>query len=114
MAYVPKFGHLWKMMFGVRDPDAAEGLFMEASIEFENGNLKDAQRMFLFGTRLDPNLGGNFYNHAVVTEKIEGASAAAIKAWERYCEAAERDPKQSREVLEKAKTHVSELRSKAR
>ena len=114
MPYVPKFRHLFKILFRRRDPAAAEGLFLEGSIEYEGGDLESARTMFLFGTQLDPNLAGNFFNLAVVTEKIEGPSSPkTIKAWRDFIDAAARDPRQSPAAVEKVRAHVAALEATA-
>mgnify|MGYP006288040485 CR=1 FL=1 len=113
MAYVPRFKTLFKVLFHVRDSAEAEGLFLEGSIEYENGNLEDARKMFLFGSRLDPHLAGNHYNLAIVTEKLQGASEKTIKAWEDYLEAAPHDPRQNVATREKVRKHIAELKTKA-
>lgn len=114
MAYVPKLRHLFKILFRLRDRDAAEGLFLEGSVEFDAGNYRDARLMFSYGTRLDPDMAGNFYNLAVVTEKLEGEAASAIAAWEDYVEAAGRDSRQSEATREKVRAHIRELKERAR
>jgi len=111
MAYVPKFRHLIKLVFGMRDPAAAEGLFLEGSIEFESGELETARTMFLYGTRLDPNLAGNFYNLAVATERLGRPRDEVVGRWEAYLEAADRDPRQSQEARERVRKHLATLRA---
>lgn len=111
MPYVPKFAHLLKILLRRRDTQAAEGLFLEGSIEYESGDLESARLMFYYGTRLDPNLAGNFYNLAVVVERQQGASPAAIRAWEEYLAAAERDPRQGEETRRNVREHLAQLKS---
>lgn len=110
MAYVPKFRHLFKILFHVRDSAAAEGLFLEGSIEFEAGDIETARLMFYYGTRLDPRLAGNFYNLAVAEERLHGPGPRAINAWENYLAAAEHDKRQSAEAKSKASEHLRQLR----
>ncbi|MBI5153610.1 hypothetical protein HZA57_00095 [Candidatus Poribacteria bacterium] len=112
MPYIPKLRHLFKILFRVRDPQAAEGLFLEGSIEFDNGQFETARMMFFFGTRLDPGLAGNFHNLAVTIEKIEGPGRKALTAWENYLRAAKSDTRQSAGAQERAAKHASDLRSK--
>lgn len=96
----------------MKDSAAAEGLFLEGSIEFENGDVETARLMFYYGTRLDPTLAGNFYNLAVAEEKLHGSGAKAIAAWEKYLDVAERDPRQSDEAKEKVREHLNKIRPK--
>lgn len=112
MAWAPRFSHLFKVLFRIRDVAAAEGLFLEGSIEFEAGNLDTARLMFFYGSRLDPETAGNFYNLAVVEEKTKGMHRDTLKAWEDYLAAAARDPRQSAEAREKVRGHVEEMKAK--
>lgn len=111
MPYIPKFSHLFKVLLRVRDRQAAEGLFLEGSIEFESGDPEAARRMFLYGTRLDPAFAGNFYNLAVAMEKLNGASRETVDAWEAYLHVAESDSKQSEETRQKVRQHVRDLKA---
>ncbi|MDK2970921.1 MAG: hypothetical protein PWP23_676 [Candidatus Sumerlaeota bacterium] len=113
MAYVPKLRHLFKIMFGIRDSQAAEGLFLEGSIEFESGDIESARLMFTYGTRLDPNLAGNFYNLGAVAEKCNAPAAERIAVWERYLAAAARDPRQPEETRERVRQRIQELKEGA-
>lgn len=112
MAYRPRFAHLWKVMFGLKDHAAAEGLFLEGQLEYEAGNTADAKLMFYFGRRLNPAFAGNFYNYAVVIEKTEGQTRKALKAWEEYLGAAAGDPKQSAELQERVRKHVEDMKGR--
>ncbi len=111
MSWAPRFSHLLKIAFRLRDTTAAEGLFMEGSIEFENGNIETARLMFYYGTRLDPEMAGNFYNLAVVTERLRGPCRETIDAWERYIAVAEKDARQSADSCEKARQHLAQLKN---
>jgi len=112
MAWAPRFSHLFKILLRIRDRPAAEGLFLEGSIEFEAGNVESARLMFYYGTRLDPDMAGNFYNLAVVEEKTRGAHAKTVEAWENYLAAAGRDPRQGAEAQAKVRAHVAEMKTK--
>ncbi|MBX3728457.1 MAG: hypothetical protein KF858_04660 [Candidatus Sumerlaeia bacterium] len=114
MAWAPRLSHLIKILLRRRDPAAAEGLFLEGSIEFENGDAETARLMFLYGTRLDPDMAGNFYNLAVATEKLDGNSPRTLAAWEAYLAAAERDPRQPQETRNKVREHVRTLKADPR
>lgn len=109
MAYVPKFSHLFKILLRRTDPAAAEGLFLEGSIEFEAGNHEDALLMFTYGTRLDPGFAGNYYNRAVTLEKRAAPPSACLAAWRDYLAAAQRDPRQKEEARRTARARISEL-----
>lgn len=111
MAYVPKLTHLFKIMLRMRDRAAAEGLFLEGSIEYEGGDTENARLMFYYGTRLDPTLAGNFYNYAAATEKLKGPGEETIAAWEAYLDAATRDRLQPADQREKVRVHVAELKA---
>ncbi len=111
MTYVPRLRHLLKIALRLRDPQAAEGLFLEGSIEFESGDVETARLMFYYGTRLDPRLAGNFYNYAVATETLNRPMKEIVLAWENYLSAAEKDPRQSATAIDRARRHVAELKS---
>lgn len=111
MSYTPRFRHLFKMLVGLRDPQAAEGLFLEGSIEFEAGDLETARTMFLYGTRLDPRMAGNFYNLAVATERLGRPNKEVLRRWEDYLAAAQRDPRQSATQIDLARKHLAELKA---
>ncbi len=113
MSWAPKFTLLLKIAFRLRDTAAAEGLFLEGSVEFESGNVETARLMFYYGTRLDPAMAGNFYNLAFALERIEGPTARTIAAWERYLEVARDDRRQSPADREKAAAHLAALKSRA-
>ena len=109
MAYVPRWSHLIKMTFGLRDRAAAEGLFYSGSIAFESGELDDARLMFTYGTRLDPTLAGNFYNLAITLEKLKAPVAERRRAWQRYLAAAETDKNQNSDSKERARARLAAL-----
>ena len=110
MAWAPRLSHLIKILFRVRDKSAAEGLFMEGSVEFEEGNTETARLMFYYGSRLDPDMAGNFYNYAIASETLKGPSDETVDAWESWLEAAERDPKPPQGLKDKVREHIHQLR----
>ena len=112
MAFTPRFALLLKVMLRRRDPAAAEGLFLDGSVEFESGDLEGARLAFYYGTKLDPGMAGNFYNYAVATEKLKGETKETLKAWRAYLEAADRDPRQKAEQKSKAREHAEQLAAK--
>jgi hypothetical protein len=110
MAWAPRFGLLFKILLRRRDPAAAEGLFLEGSVEFESGDAETARLMFYYGTKLDPTFAGNFYNLAAATEKLSGASAATLTAWEAYLRVAEGDARQPAQTIARVREHAGEMR----
>ncbi len=112
MPYVPRLGHLFKIMFRIRDPRAAEGLWFQASLLSEEGDDEGARLAFAHARLLDPEFGGAFYNYAALTEKLNGPGPAALKAWRQYLPVAERDPRQARETIEKVRRHVEDLQER--
>lgn len=111
MAYKPRFSHLVKILFGLQDPAAAEGLFMEGQIEFESGNKEEAELMFYFGKKLNKRFAGNYYNYAVAVEKTKGPCKKALAAWKEYLGVAPHDPKQPLETQERVRQHVQQLQA---
>lgn len=112
MPYVPKFRHLFRILFRRRDARAAEGLWFEGTWLSEQGEDKDARMAFRHSALLDPEFAGARYNYAALTEKLEGPGTEALAAWEAYLEIAPTDPRQHRETVEKVRDHVRELRRK--
>jgi len=110
-SYVPKFRHLVKILFRVRDPQAAEGLFYEGTWLAEQELDKEAHLAFAHARLRDPDFGGAFYNYAALTEKMEGNSPKTIRAWEEYVAVASRDARQDRETVAKVEKHVAELKN---
>jgi hypothetical protein len=114
MPYVPKFKHLFKILFRRRDPAAAEGLYFEGTWLHDTGDEQGARMAFNHARLLDPAFGGAWYNYAALTEKLTGAGKETIKAWEAYVLSAEKDPRQNRETIEKVRQHIRELRGKGK
>lgn len=113
MPYVPRFRHLVKILFRLRDTEAAEGLWLEGTWLHDQGDLKGARDAFHHARLLDPNFAGAFYNYAALTERFSGSSADTIAAWKAYLTAAEKDHRQTRTMVEKVRAHVAELEAAA-
>jgi len=97
-------------MFGKKDPNASQGLFLEGKIEYDNGNTEDARLMFYYGMKLDPEFAGNYYNYAVAEEKKNGQCSTTLKAWEKYLEIAQNDPNQKEEARQAVQEHVEKMK----
>ena len=113
MAFTPRFSLLLKLLLRRRYTAAAEGLFMEGSIEFEAGDLESARLAFTYGTRLDPRFAGNFHNLALTIERMDGPGPAALAAWREYLRVADLDPRQSAEAKAKVRAHLAKLEAAA-
>lgn len=112
MPYIPRFSHLLKMTFRLRDPKAAEALWFEGTWLHDNDDDEGALLAFAHSKALDPDFAGAFYNYAALTEKKHGASPQTITAWETYLRVAEKDRRQARDTIERVKDHVAELKGK--
>ena len=109
MAYVPKFKHLFMMLFRVQDPRVAEGLFLEGTWHHDQGDDESARMAFSHARALDRHFGGAFYSYAALTEKKHGATRETLAAWRAYVAAAENDPRQARPIVDRVRGHVAEL-----
>jgi thiamine kinase-like enzyme len=113
MPYVPRFIHLFKILLRWRDPAAAEGLwYLGTWLHDHEKDTAGARMAFHHARLLDPTFAGAHYNHAALTELIDGrAAATTLRAWEDYLKAAESDRRQARDTVERVRRHVEELRS---
>lgn len=109
MPYVPKFPHLFKILFRIRDAKAAEGLWFMGSLLHDEGDFKAARDAFNHSKLLDPQFAGAFYNYAAMTEKLTGKSPEAIAAWKAYVAVAQHDKRQVRALIDKVREHIQEL-----
>lgn len=109
MPYVPKMRHLFKILLRLRDVEAAEGLWLEGTWLHDNGDEEGALMAFNHSRLLDRKFGGAHYNFAALTEKLNGTSPATIRAWREYITAAEEDPRQSAETIDKVRRHLERM-----
>ncbi|MCC5877236.1 MAG: hypothetical protein JJU11_13525 [Candidatus Sumerlaeia bacterium] len=109
MPYVPKFRHLFKILFRIQDGRAAEGLWLEGTWLHEQGDDEGALMAFNHARLLDRKFGGAYYNYAALTEKHQGKSPQAMKAWRDYLAMAEEDSRQPRETIDKIRRHLEDL-----
>lgn len=109
MAYVPKFRHLFKILLRLRDPQAAEGLWLEGTWLHDAGDDEGALLAFHHSRLLDRRFGGAYYNYAALTEKLHGPSPRAVRAWRDYLAVAEGDPRQHPDTIAKVRHHVEAL-----
>ncbi len=112
MPYKPRLRHLFLILFRRRDPGAAEGLFYEGTYLAERGEEKDARMAFRHSALLDGRFAGARYNYAALTEKLLGAHAETVEAWEDYARVAFDDPRQRRETIFRVQEHVGVLRAR--
>ena len=110
MPYVPKFRHLFKILFRMQDQKAAEGLYFEGTWLHDNGDDDGAHMAFSHARLLDREFAGAFYNYAALTEKKKGKCKETLRAWEDYLRVAEKDSRQPRETVAKVREHVEELK----
>ncbi|MDX2175753.1 MAG: hypothetical protein SF028_04720 [Candidatus Sumerlaeia bacterium] len=108
----PKLVHALKMIFGVRDAEAAEGFYLEGMWSAEQGNEDAARELFRTAALLDKRFGGARYNFAALTEKRLGASPETIAAWKDYVACAADDSRQPAEIIEKVRRHIADLEAK--
>ncbi len=113
MKYVPKFKHLFKILFRRQDPEAAEELWLEGTWLHDNEDDEGALLAFRHACLLDRNFAGAYYNFAALTEKHRGNSSETRKAWEEYLQIAEKDSRQKAETIARVREHVQELRQEA-
>jgi hypothetical protein len=109
MAYIPKFRHLAKILFRLRDPRAAEGLWLEGTWLHENGDDEGARMAFHHARLLDRDFAGAHYNFAALTEKKSGKSKVTLRAWRDYLRACEVDKRQAPETVAKVQRHTDEM-----
>ena len=109
MAYVPKFRHLAKILFRLRDAQAAEGLWLEGTWLHEKGDDEGALMAFHHARLLDRDFAGAHYNFAALTEKRSGKSRETLRAWRDYLRACTVDKRQAAETVAKVRRHVDEL-----
>lgn len=109
MPYVPKFPHLFKILFRMTDRNAAEGLYFEGTWHHDNGDDESALLAFAHARLLDRNFGGAFYNYAALTEKSKGNCPETIKAWRDYLKAAANDSRQTQATVDKVRAHLEAL-----
>lgn len=109
MPYVPKFKHLFKILFRQRDVKAAEGLWFEGTWLNDQGDPTSARLAFNHSRLLDREFGGAYYNYAALTEKLCGKSAETVQAWKDYLAVAVKDKRQSPQTIEKVRGHVRDL-----
>lgn len=109
MPYAPKLRHLFKILFRVRDKNAAEGLFFEGTYLAERGEEDAAREAFRHAMRLDPDFGGAAWNYAALTEKKLGACAETVAAWREFIAAAQRDGRQREATVLKVAAHLAAL-----
>lgn len=107
--YVPKFRHLFKILFRLQDGRAAEALWLEGTWLHDQGDDEGALMAFHHARLLDRTFGGAFYNYAALTEKQQGKSPKTVKAWRDYLAIAENDSRQAPDTIEKVRRHVEEL-----
>lgn len=111
MAYGPKLSHLFKILVGRRDPQAAEHLFYEGTWLNDQGDFAGARDAFRHAAQLDPGFAGALYNVAALTERLEGKTPAALAAWRAYLAAAPNDRRQKAEAIARVREHVAQLAS---
>ena len=112
MPYEPKLRHLFKILFRVRDVQAAEGLYFEGTYLNDQGDTKGAREAFDHARRIDRQFAGAHYNYAALTERMKGSGREALAAWKDYLKAAETDRRQARATVEAVRKHVEELEKK--
>jgi hypothetical protein len=112
MPYKPRMKHLFQMLLRRRNPEAAEGLFFEATMLAEHGEEADARMAFRHSALLDYRFGGARYNYAALTEKLIGPGPETIAAWEDFVRCAIDDSRQRRELIAKVQTHINDLKAK--
>jgi len=110
MPYKPRMQHLFQMIIRRRNPEAAEGLFFEATMLAEAGEEADARLAFRHSALLDHRFGGARYNYAALTEKLLGPGTETIAAWEEFVRCAINDSRQRRELIAKVQTHIDDLK----
>ena len=106
--------HVLKMLFGVRDAEAAEGFFFEGLWHAEQGNEEAARELFRAAAMLDKRFGGARYNLAALTEKRLGAAPETIAAWRDYVVCAVNDSRQPAQTIDKVRRHIADLEKKAK